>query len=592
MKLLDRLNTEYAKLHTAYETAFWRVYMGELDQSKKMNATMKARDAYRANAKILAEVDKALPKAKGENKKRLLHWKNFFSLFQTPDAVVAIKNTAIEIESEIQKIKQSRKEGYIDPYTNEFIEATENRMRNIIRTNPDEKIRKAAYDATQKLPLDTIDLYIQLIAKRNEFAHALGFDNFYAYKAKIDENMTLKELFSVFNTLYEKTKSVLTDIQDLEKETPGITKPWNFTYMIAGDFTKEEDPYFPFEDALVRWGTSFAAIGADLAGGSVVLDLLDRKGKQNNGFCQWPRTVQYMKNKRIPGESRISCNAVYGTIGEGYTQGHNTLFHEGGHAVHYLTSVQKDVILNHEYPPSSVSWAETQSMFMDNMLSSIEWKTRYANYPFELFEKKIKKVGFLAPLQIFSINAVMEFERRIYESKNLTSETVITIAKETYKKFWGLDGESLLMLNVPHIYSWESSGYYHGYGLAELQVHQLREYFFKKYGYIVDNPNVGKEMKKVWRLGASKPSNEFIKIVTGKKISPDAYIRSVMMSNEQKIELAKQRIARLERVKRYTKPIDLNGTVTLVHGKKKIADSKHGFEKMAEKYKKWLNTLK
>lgn len=592
MKLLDRLNTEYAKLHTAYETAFWRVYMGELDQSNKMTVTMRARDAYRANTKIAAEVDKALLKAKGEYKKRLLHWKNFFSLFQTPDNAVAIKNAANEIENQIQKIKQSRKEGYIDPYTNEFAEATENKMRNIIRNNPDEKLRKAAYDATQKLPLDTLDLYIQLIAKRNEFAHALGFENFYTYKAKIDENMTLKELFSVFDTLYEKTKSVLTDIQDLEKETPGITRPWNFNYMVAGDFTKEEDPYFPFEDALVRWGTSFAAIGADLAGGSVVLDLLDRKGKQNNGFCQWPRTVQFVKNKRIPGESRISCNAVYGTVGEGYMQGHNTLFHEGGHAVHYLNSVQKDVILNHEYPPSSVSWAETQSMFMDNMLSSIEWKTRYANYPFELFEKKIKKIGFLAPLQIFSINAVMEFERKVYEAKNLTPEAVITIAKETYKKFWALDGDSLFMLNVPHIYSWESSGYYHGYGLAELQVHQLREYFYKKYGYIVDNPRVGKEIKKVWKLGASRSSNEFIKIVTGKKISPDAYIRSVMMSNEEKVKLAKQRIARLEKVKRYTKPIDLKGTVTLVHGKKKIADSKQGFEKMAEKYKKWLNTLK
>jgi oligoendopeptidase F len=566
--------------------------MGELDQSDKMNAAGKKRDAYRANKKLATLVDEALKKAKGEEKKRLLHWKNFFSLFQTPEHAVKIKEEAKKLESDIQNIKQSQKEGYTDPHTNTFVEATENMMRNIVRTHADEKIRKAAFEAMQQLPYSTLDLYVQLIAKRNAFAYALGFDNFYAYKAKIDENMSLDELFSVFEKLYDKTKSVLVDIQNLEKETPGITKPWNFSYMITGDFTKEEDPYFPFEDALVRWGTSFSAIGADIAGGRMVLDLLDRKGKQNNGFCEWPYTVNYKNNKRIPGEARISCNAVYGQVGEGYAEGHHTLFHEGGHAVHYLNSVQKDVILNHEYPPSSVSWAETQSMFMDSMLGSIEWKTRYANYPFELYERKTKKVGFLAPSHIFSIHAVMEFERRIYETKNLTSEIAVTIAKETYKKFWGLDGESLLLLNVPHIYSWESSAYYHGYGLAELQVCQLREYFYKKYGYIVDNPNIGKEMKKVWKLAASRPSNEFIKIVTGKKISPDAYIRSVMLSNEQKIRLAKERIARLEKVKRYTKPINLNGTITLVHGKKKIADSKQGFEKMAEKYKKWLNTLK
>lgn len=592
MKLLDELNSDYAKLHTAYEKYFWDAYMGNADVDKKMNDAMLKRDAYRSNTKLAARVDEALKKAKGEDKKRLLHWKNFFSLFQTPEHAVKIKNEANKLEAEIAKIRQTRNEGYIDPKTGEFVEASENKMRGLIRTHTDENMRKAMHDALQLLPATTVDLYVQLIAKRNEFAKAMGFDNFYAYKAKIDENMTLDELFSVFDTLYDKTKGVLQKIKDLEKTKPGVTKPWNFSFMMAGDFAKEEEPYFPFEDALMRWGKSFSAIRADLAGGTLVLDLLDRKGKHNNGFCQWPQVVQYKGNTRIPGESHISCTAVYGELGEGFNQGHHTLFHEGGHAVHYLNSVQKDVILNHEYPPSSVSWAETQSMFMDSMLSSIEWKTRYANYPFELFERKVRKTAFLAPSRIFSINAVMEMERRIYESKNLTAEKVFTIAKECYTKFWGLDGESLNLLNVSHTYSWESSAYYHGYGLAELQVQQLRQYFYKKYGYIVDNPNIGKEMNKVWKLAASRPSNEFIKLVTGKKISPDAYIKSVMATEDDIIATAKKRIALLAKVKEYSKPVDLNGTVVMVHGKKKIADSKQGFEKMAEKYKKWLNTLK
>jgi len=592
MKLLDKLNTEYAKLHTAYELAFWRVYMGELDQSKKMNDAGKKRDAYRANKKLAALVDEALKKAKGEDKTRLLHWKNFFSIFQMPDHAAKIKEDAHVLESEIQKIRQSRKEGYTDPHTNKFVEASENAMRSIVRIDSDEKVREAAFDAMQTLPLTTIDLYVKLIAKRNEFAHALGYDNFYAYKAKIDENMTLDELFSVFEVVYEKTKDVFTKIKSLEKDTPGITLPWNFSHMITGDFTKEEDPYYPFEDSLVRWGTSFSALGVGLEKGSVVLDLLDRKGKQSNGFCEYPTLVQFKGKKRFPAEARISCNTVLGKIGEGYSSGHHTLFHEGGHAVDRLNSMQKDAIVNHEYPPSSVSWAETHSMFMDTMLDSIEWRTRYANYPFELYERKVRKVSFLAPLHIMSINAVMEFERRIYETKDLTPEIALKIAKEVYRKFWGLNGDSLLLLNIPHIYAWESSGYYHGYGLAELQVQQWRAYFYKKYGYIVDNPKVGKELKKMWKLAASRPSNEFIKLATGEKLNPDAYIKSVMRTPEEIIALAKERLARMEKVKRYTKPVDLNGTVILVHGKKKIADSKQGFEKMAEKYKKWLNTLK
>lgn len=592
MKLLDKLNSEYAKLHTGFELVFWEVYMTSPEKGEKMNAAAAKRDAFRASKKLAAEVDEALKKAKGEEKNRLLHWKHFFSLFQTPEQVLPLKRKATDIESKIATIRQTRKEGYTDPYTNTFVEASENKMRGLVRTSPDEKIRKAAYDGLQKLPLDTLDLYVELVKVRNEFARGMGYDNFYAYKLDLDEQMTLDELFSIFNKLYEKTKYALDDIKALEKQTPGITKPWNFSYMIAGDFVTEEDKYFPLDKALLRWGQSFSALGVGLEGGRLVLDLLDRKGKHNNGFCHYPRIIEYKNGKRIPAEARVSCTAVIGEIGSGYNDGHNTLFHEGGHAADRLNSYQKDTILNTEYPPSSVSWAETHSMFMDSMLGGIDWKTRYADYPFELFERKIRKTSFLAPLHIFSINAVMELERRIYESKNLTGDDVIKIAQQTYRKFWGLDDDSLNLLNVSHIYSWESSGYYHGYGLAELQVCQWREYFYKKYGYIVDNPNVGKELKKVWRLGSSRPSKEFIKIATGKKLSPDAYIRSVTGTPEQKIKIAKQRIARLEKVKRYTKPVNLNGTVVMMHGKKKIADSTKGFEKMAEKYKKWLNTLK
>ena len=410
MEILEKLNKDYARLHSTYEKYFWLTYMGNAGANKQMDAAMHKRDAFRSNKKLAKQVDDALVKAKGEVKQRLLHWKNFFSLFQTPDAALPIKEEVTNLESEIHKIRTTRKEGYVDPYTNEFTEASENKMRGILSTNTDEKIRKAVFEELQKLPHTTVDLFAKLIVKRNEFARVLGYENFYAYKAKLDENMTLNELFSIFEKIYEKTHYVYDNIRALEKTTPGITKPWNFTYMATGDFTAEEDPYFKIDDALIRWGTTFSALGADLAGGTVVLDLLDRKGKWNNGFCHWPKTVSYNKNKRIPGTSQISCNIVLGQIGEGFNEGHNTLFHEGGHAVHYLNSVQKDVILNHEYPPSSVSWAETQSGFMDAFLSSIEWATRYANYPFELFEKKkiseVEKKNILEKFLMFSKNIV------------------------------------------------------------------------------------------------------------------------------------------------------------------------------------------
>ena len=416
---------------------------------------------------------------------------------------------------------------------------------------------------------------------RNEFAKALGYEDFYAYKARIDEDMSKKELFSIFDKIYEKTKYGFKNIRAMEKDKPGLRKPWNFGYMLTGNLVKEADEYFQFENVLSYWGTSFAALGIGFNGGRVTLDLLDRKGKHNNGFCHYPDLIHYKNGKRIPGTSNFASNAVPGQVGSG-SQGIHTVFHEGGHAADRLNSLQEETCINTEYPPSSVSSAETHSMFMDTISSSIEWRVRYAknaqggSYPFELFLKNFNATYPLYPLDLMGISFVVSFEKEIYECKNLTTEKVLAIAKKAFKKHFDRSDDSLWALNISHIYSWETSGYYHGYGLAELGVCQWREYFFKKYGYIVDNPRVGKEITKVWSYGSLYPSKKLMVLATGKKLSPDAFIRSVTKSKAKVIADAKQRVARLEKVPRYTK----------------LADNSKSFEDMDKKYRAWLKKMK
>ncbi|MDQ5953067.1 MAG: hypothetical protein QG551_295, partial [Patescibacteria group bacterium] len=135
--------------------------------------------------------------------------------------------------------------------------------------------------------------------------------------------------------------------------------------------------------------------------------------------------------------------------------------------------------------------------------------------------------------------------------------------------------------------SWESTCSYHGYGLAELALSQWREYFFKKYGYIVDNKNVGKEMLKVWKLASSKTFPEFVKMATGKKLSSDSFIKSSMRSKKEVIRIVKQRIEKLKSVKNKNTN-DIGAKIELVHGKEKIADNSKGFDQMVKKYNTWL----
>jgi Zn-dependent oligopeptidase len=583
----EYLNSTYLKLHTAYEKCFWISYMGDHSVDDKMHKAEKARDEFSANPELKALAEQF----------KLKNWERYFSRYQIPDSAKPLREKAAKLEAKILKTQTTRKEGYLDPKTGKFVEASENKMRSIVATHPDEAVRKACFEAMQKFPHDTLDDYVELLKLRNEFARALGFEDFYDYKLQTVEEMSKERVFGIFDNIYEKTKYAFQNVRKMEETKPGLRKPWNFNYMTSGDFTKEEDPYFQFENALLAWGRSFSALGIDFRGGIMQLDLVDRKGKQNNGFCHQPVMVHYKNGKKMPASANFTCNVVPGQVGSGH-QGLETLFHEGGHCAHFLNSDNKDVCVNHEYAPCTISWAETQSQFLDTVSSSIEWKTRYAKnaagetYPFELFERKVRALHPLRPLSMMHICRIVFFEKEVYECKNITKEFVIETAKKIFKKVTDLSEDSLAILNTPHLYAWNSSAYYHGYGLADLCLEQWREYFFKKYGYIVDNPNVGKEMMKVWKLGSLYSTDEFMKLATGKPLKPDAFLAVITKPIDKILSDARVRIKKLEKVPLSKKPVKLNAKITMVHGKQKIADNKKSFEDMAEKYRKWFISLK
>ncbi|HEY0010534.1 MAG TPA: M3 family metallopeptidase [Candidatus Paceibacterota bacterium] len=592
-QFLNNLNSTFLALHKAYEDLFWVSYMGDRSVDAKKDAALTAIDAFRSDPDLLTEARRLLADADRKSADRLGCWVRFFETYQLPSKALAVKERIVKLESKILKKRASAKEGYIDPYSKKFVPASSLRMNTMLATHEDEKMRKACFDAREELALNLLNEYVELVPLRNEFARELGFADFYDYKLRHEDGMTKEELFGLFEQIYEKTKQVFAEIRAEEKVRPGLRKPWNFSYMLAGDFTKEEDPYFQFEDALPRWGRSFQALGIGYRGGRITLDLLDRKGKWNNGFCHWPDLVHFKGNKRIPGTSNFTCNLVAGQVGSG-VQGYNTLFHEGGHAAHLLNVEETETCLNHEYAPMSMGWSETQSMFLDTLFSSIEWRVRYAKdaagnpYPLELYERKSHAFSLLRHARFNSIMFVADFERQVYEAKTLTRAKVLAFAKKSYSRYYDHSKPSLRALMVPHIYSWESSAAYHGYGLAELALTQWRAYLYKKYGYIVDNPKVGKEMREVWKFGSRYTYAEFVKIATGKKLSAKAFIDEVNAKPAKKLRLARERVARLARVKQPTGPIRLDAEIRMTHGTQEVANNAKSFEDMAARYAKWL----
>jgi Zn-dependent oligopeptidase len=591
--LLETFNTILVGVHKKYEDLFWTSYMGDHSVDDAKDKAQSRRDAFYADPKHLENIATVYASASAEQKKRLAGWKKFFELHQTPPDALHIKKNIDALETKIKQKIAKRREGYIDPYTKKFVKASILKMGTMISTHTDEKVRHACYQAKENLSQECLSEYIALVGLRNSFARALGFKDFYDYKVRREDGMTKDELFGLFDDIYKKTRYAFKDIRTLEKKMPGLRKPWNFSYMMTGNFTTEEDPFFQFKDALGRWGRSFTALGIDFSGGKLYLDLLDREGKYNNGFCHWPDIVHYSGARRVSGRANFTCNVVPGQVGSGI-RGYETLFHEGGHAAHFLSVTNRDACFNTEYAPMSASWAETQSMFIDTLMSSIEWKMRYAkdsegrDYPFELYTRMVEKLAPIRPMSLNGIMFVSEFEKQVYEAHKLSQDAVRDIARRIYRKYYDRTEDSLLALSVPHIYSSESSASYHGYGLATLALSQWREYFYKKYGYIVDNKQIGKEMKKVWCLGSQLTFAEYVKIATGKKLSSSAYLREATMSSKQRIARAKKRVQELSSKKGGANTVNLKAEIYMVHGKKVIATSKNGFTHMEKVYGAWL----
>lgn len=592
-KLLEELNSQMCRLHTAYEEDFWTSYMGDPSVNERKDAAQAALDSFRADKELSNRVDEALETAEGSTREKLLQWQQFFACYQAPSELLSLRAKISKKETEVEEIRAKRKEGYINPATNEFVKTSIGKMRMMMMVHDDEKVRKACFEAIEKISILHVRELIELVNLRNEYAQSLGHEDFYAYKLNL-EGMTKEMLFTLCDDVYERTKYGFTTLREMEKTRPGLRLPWNKAYMLAGDVTKKKDPYLQFSDVLPRWGRTFAALGITFKGATLQLDLLDREGKYNNGFCHWPELVHFKDGVRIPGKCNFTSNAVPKQVGAG-DNGLRTVSHEGGHAAHLTNVETTEVCMNHEYPPATAAWAETQSMFLDSMMpGSIEWLTRYAKdasgqpFPFEIFEEAVQKLQSIRPLEFMGVLMVVAFERELYSTPNLTEEKVREMAHRVNKKYADNEVDSSFTLMIAHVYSWESACNYHGYFLAKLAVNQWRDYFYNKYGYIVDNPNVGAEMRKVWELGASKTFPEFVAIATGKELSVEATVSELTKNVDDILATARKRIATLATVPEHTGPVELDASIRMMDGKQCIADNSQSFEHMAETYRQWV----
>jgi hypothetical protein len=380
---LDALDERYAALHTAKEDAFWSAKMGLGADAKRAQSELDARDLELQQFLQASDQLTRLRELQAEDDDQRLRIEGWLRTFgsHTIDSSrgAALAEELAADEGRLQVARGEMKLGYDDPKAG-FVPASSISLSHLVQNDPDEARRRAAFHGLRSIESHVLDRgYLQVVQKRNELGRTLGAEDYYDWKAKRIEGMSKNQLFVVLDELEERTRAAGRAFVDDARKKHGeaASLPWNLGQLTSGEVTRDLDPYFSFRSAIDRWGRSFAGLGIRYAGAELVLDLLDRAGKYENGFMHGPVVAWRRAGRRIPARVQFTANALPGAVGAGQ-QALRTLFHEGGHAAHFSNIDMPSPCFGQEFAPTSTAFAETQSMFLDSLPGDADWQQRYA----------------------------------------------------------------------------------------------------------------------------------------------------------------------------------------------------------------------
>jgi hypothetical protein len=604
----DHLNHAYVAVHKTKEDLFWSTYMATNDDHAGF---ARAEGAYKEfvgdpaelarTRDALAAVEAAPP---GAEREALLHglrgWLALFeaNIIDSPDGR-ALMREIVDAEAALFEQKRAHEPRHLND-RGEWEVASLSMLATNLATNRVEARRRSSFDAFRGVERWVLDHgFLDIVRLRNRFARALGFANYFDLKLRKNERMETAALLRLLDDFVRQTDAsnarALAGLRARFGDT--ATAPWNLRFHAAGDVIRRLDPYLPFGLALRRWVESFRRLGIRFRGATMQLDLLERAGKHQNGFCHGPVPSWIDETGRwVPASINFTAEAKPDQVGSGL-RAINTLFHEGGHAAHFANVVQNSPCFSQEYPPTSMAYAETQSMFCDGLLSDPDWLMRYAvsadgrPMPPGLI---LDRIGSSQPMRAFdarSIAVVPYFESALYAMADgdLTPERVLSLARETEMRVLGVEGPRPL-LAIPHLLNQDSAASYQGYLLAYMAVSQTRAHLLRELGYLTDNPAIGPTLAAhYWAPGNSVDHNRMLRGLTGEGFSA-RYLADECNASEDEARAAAEASMQATAARRYPDeaPASLEAHIRVVHGNEVLADSRDGEGAMCDRFEEWV----
>lgn len=607
-EFFTRLNHDYVRVHEAKEELFWATYMAISDDHAGFARAEQAYKAFVSDPAKLAAARRHIAAVESApdapHRARLLHGlRGWLAMFEAnvieDDRAAALMAELVEAEAALFAARQSLVLFHVNEQ-GERQEATLATLATNQTMNPVEQRRRTSFDAFRQLERWVLEHgYLEIVTLRNRLARALGYENYFDFKVRKQERMTPRQLFDLIDDFLARTAE--TNRRSLAalraQHGPAATEPWNLRFHMSGDVMRQMDRYLPFARAVRRWVDSFRRLGIAFRGATLQLDLLERKGKHQNGFCHSPVPAWYdERNRWIASRINFTADATPDQAGSGW-RALNTLFHEGGHAAHFANVAQNAPCFSQEYAPTSAAYAETQSMFCDSLLEDGDWLSRYATdrsgaaMPEALIGARIASRQPFMAFDERSIALVSTFEAALYAMADeaRTPDAVLQLARDTETRI--LEGPSPRpLLAIPHLLNQESSAAYHGYLLANMAVHQTRESLLTRLGYLTDNPAVGPLLEEhYWRPGNSVTHDATLVALTGEGLSARALADACNLSADDAWRADRERIrAAASR----DVPADAGGSleaaIRIVHGTEVLADNSDSDERMCADFERWV----
>ncbi|MGN6830946.1 M3 family metallopeptidase [Paucibacter sp. M5-1] len=608
-EFFDALNRDYLQVHKTKEDLFWSTYMATSeDHAGFAAAEARYKDFISDPARLAAtrtHLAAVQAEPAGPARDALLHGlQGWLALFEAhivdkPEGQ-ALMRELIVAEAALFAQKKELAPTHLNERGEREV-ATLSMLATNMASNPSEAARRSSYEAYGEIERWVLGKgFLDLVRLRNRFARSLGFANYFELKLRKNERMTPAALFAILDDFVARTQAAsdraLAALVAAHGEA--ALRPWNLRYFSGGDVARRMDEYMPFGPALRRWVQSFRRLGISYRGATMQLDLLAREGKYQNGFCHGPIPAYVDEAGRwVAGQINFTAEAKPDQVGSGL-RAINTLFHEGGHAAHFANVVQNSPCFSQEFAPTSMAYAETQSMFCDSLLNDADWLKRYARnaageaIPDALIRERIASQQPMRAFDERAIAVVPYFEAALYamDDAALTAEAVLALARATELRIQGVAAGPRPLLAIPHLLNQESAASYQGYLLAHMAVYQTRAHFLRKHGYLADNPAIGPALAEhYWAPGNSIDHDATLRRLTGEGFSARYLAEACNESVDEAWERAQQAMAAASARGEPAAGLPaLDATIRIVHGAELLADSSEGEDAMCERFERWV----